>query len=154
MKKLILLMAVLFCGNAFAANEIHVNYTTGRTLYSVVMQDVTFKVWDGDSFETTPAAWTDCDIAMTEHAFVKGFYTGTFPAAAAAGRYIVFTFIGPAAADTDTMVKVDYYNWSGTAETSFANFAEIIKDIFLGGDQTPITMVSGKAKAIVGAVAN
>jgi hypothetical protein len=205
MKKIILLTIALICSSVFAANEIQQRADTGQTdLYCIIMDNFDLEVWDdeNDSFKASPT-WTDCDIALTEHALIKGLYTASFPSSIA-GTYSIYVYkrAGATPANTDTYIagwpmewagsneatgyltysyamtgsgntllikaKTDLLNFTGTGVNAKVNtqvtaFTDVaftalqiagIRDAILGGDKTPITMVSGKAKAITGAVNN
>jgi len=104
------------------SNEIHCRHTTGLTLYAIIEELSTLKIWDGDSFETSPT-WEDCAIPLTEHALVLGNYYVDFPAGIITlGQYAVYIYEQPGAlpVNTDTYTERGWIvYWSGTAEISF-----------------------------------
>lgn len=110
---IILLLAVSAAG--FGDNEISMAHTTGQTCYCVVEQVSDTKVWDGDSFETSPA-WTDADISYSEHALILGKYTATMPASISAGLVNIHSYeqVGASPANTDTYIKGQQFYWTGT----------------------------------------
>lgn len=100
------------------ANEIHVDYASGNTLYAVV-RNVAGDVWcvAGQVFEawgTAGRAADDYDITLSDKG--GGRYVGDFDANVPAGRYSVQTFLqaGANAADGDTLVAGEEIVWSGT----------------------------------------
>lgn len=121
--KLVMIFLVMFLlcvANVFAANEIQIRSTTGQTdLYVIIMDNNDLKIWDGNSFETSPT-WTDCNIPLTEHALILGLYTATFPAAIPAGAYSVYCYKGSPAANTDTYIGGDLYSWDSALEVTLA----------------------------------
>ena len=113
------------------ANEIHVNYTSGNTLYAVV-RNTAGDVWyvAGQVFEvwgTSGRTATDYDISLTDKSGSR--YVGRFDASIPAGRYSVQVFLqaGANPADGDTFIAGEEIVWSGTgivtAEKLLANKA-------------------------------
>ena len=108
------------------ANEIHVDYESGSTLY-FVRHNAAGKVAlsDGSSFEDwgsgSPAHDADdYDVALTENGTAGGHYVGDFDSAGsiAAGRYTIQVFLqlGSLPADSDTLLYSGEILWTGTGE--------------------------------------
>ncbi|MHC4507381.1 MAG: hypothetical protein ACYTAO_00295 [Planctomycetota bacterium] len=104
------------------ANEIHVNYTSGNTLYAVV-RNVAGAVWyvAGQIFEawgTGGRTADDYDISLTDKNGSR--YVGDFDANIPAGRYSVQTFLqaGANPVDADNLVAAYEIMWSGTGEVT------------------------------------
>jgi len=102
------------------ANEIHVDYTSGNTLYAVV-RNSTGEVWYavGQAFEawgTGSRAADDYDISLTDKSGSR--YVGSFDGNIPAGRYSVQAFLQPGAnpADGDNLVGSGEIVWSGVGE--------------------------------------
>ena len=100
------------------ANEIHVNYASGNTLYAVV-RNGSGNVWNitGQTFEawgTGGRTATDYDINLTDKS--GSLYVGNFGTSVPAGRYSVQVFLqaGANPADGDTFVAGEEIVWSGT----------------------------------------
>ena len=113
------------------ANEIHANYSSGNTLYTVI-RNAAGEVWyvAGQTFEswgTGGRTADDYDIILTDKSGSR--YAGNFDANVPAGRYFVQVFLqaGASPADGDTLVSSDEILWSGTgrvtAEKLLANKA-------------------------------
>jgi hypothetical protein len=113
------------------ANEIHINYASGNTLYAVVRNaagDVwyvagqTFEVWGMDGRTAD-----DYDISLTDKSGSR--YIGSFDTNIPAGRYSIQVFLqtGANPADGDTYIASEEIVWSGTgtitAEKLLANKA-------------------------------
>lgn len=101
------------------ANEIHVDYASGNTLYAVV-RNMAGDVWHvaGQTFEawgTAGRTADDYDISLADK--IGSRYVGSFDADIPAGRYSVQKFLqaGANPADTDTLVASEELVWSGTA---------------------------------------
>ena len=104
------------------ANEIHVDYAPGNTLYTVV-RNIAGDVWHvaGQVFETWGTAGRtadDYDMSLTDKSGSR--YVGNFDANIPAGRSSVQTFLqaGPNPADSDTLVAVEQIVWSGTGRVT------------------------------------
>ncbi len=100
------------------ANEMHVDYASGNTLYAVV-RNIAGDVWyiAGHVFEiwgTAGRTADDYDITLTDRGGSR--YVGDFDANIPAGRYSVQTFLqgGANPADSDTFVANEQIVWSGT----------------------------------------
>ncbi len=102
------------------ANEIHVDYSSGNTLYAVV-RDVEGNVWyvSGQAFE----AWgsdghdaDDYDIALSGKDGDR--YVGNFDSNVPAGRYSIQVFLqaGANPADTDDLLTGGQIIWTGSGE--------------------------------------
>jgi hypothetical protein len=113
------------------ANEIHVDYASGNTLYAVV-RNIAGDVWHvgGQTFEawgTAGRTADDYDIGLTDKSGSR--YVGSFDANIPTGRYSVQTFLqaGANPADSDTLVASEEIVWSGagrvTADKILANKA-------------------------------
>jgi len=104
------------------ANEIHVDYTSGSTLYAVV-RNGTGEVWysQGQVFEswgTGGRAANDYDISLTDKGGSR--YVGNFDGNIPAGRYSVQVFLqaGANPADSNNLVGSDEIVWSGAGEVT------------------------------------
>ncbi len=102
------------------ANEIHINYAAGNTLYAII-RDVQGKVWYPasqafESWGTSERDADDYDIVMTDKSGSR--YTGSFDSNVPAGRYSVQIFLqaGANPADTDVIVGGTVVRWSGTGQ--------------------------------------
>ncbi|UCE49953.1 MAG: hypothetical protein JSW47_07310 [Phycisphaerales bacterium] len=102
------------------ANEIHIDYAAGNTLYAVI-RDVQGKVWypANQVFESWGANERDADdydIVMVDKSGSR--YTGSFDSNVPAGRYSVQIFLqaGANPADTDVVVGGTPVRWSGTGQ--------------------------------------
>ncbi|MHC4116006.1 MAG: hypothetical protein ACYSWO_00720 [Planctomycetota bacterium] len=101
------------------ANEIHVDYASGNTLYAVVRSRAG-DVWyvGGQTFEawgTASRTADDYDVALTDKSGSR--YVGSFDANIPAGRYSVQSFLqsGTSPADGDALITSEELVWSGTA---------------------------------------
>jgi hypothetical protein len=99
------------------ANEIHIDYESGNTLYAVV-RDGGGKVWyvAGQVFEdwgTDSHDAADYDIALTDKSGAR--YVGDFDSNIPAGRYTTQVFLqaGANPADTDSLVGAGLLIWTG-----------------------------------------
>ena len=102
--------------------EFRARYTSGNTLYAVLIKGSNGQVYNGSSFENPTAAnWTTYAVTMTEQS-TTGLYYGNFPSSQAAGRYDVLVVLraGGSAATTDALVAQAAIDWTGTAELSLA----------------------------------
>ena len=104
------------------ANEIHIDYTSGNTLYAVVRNSAG-EVWypAGQAFEswgTGGGTADDYDILLIDKSGSR--YVGDFDVNIPAGEYSVQVFlqtgIGPA--DGDSLVGGGEIMWSGTGEVT------------------------------------
>jgi hypothetical protein len=113
------------------ANEIHVDYASGNTLYAVV-RNIAGGVWyiAGQVFEAWGTAGhtaDDYNINLTDKSGSR--YVGNLDANIPASRYSVQTFLqaGANPADSDTLVASEEVVWSGagrvTADKMLANKA-------------------------------
>jgi hypothetical protein len=113
------------------ANEIHVNYASGNTLYAVV-RNTAGNVWNiaGQVFEvwgTSGRTAEDYDISLTDNSGSR--YVGSFDTNIPAGRYSIQVFLqaGANPANGDTFIAGKEIVWSGTgavtAEKLLANKA-------------------------------
>jgi len=100
------------------ANEIHIDYASGNTLYAVI-RDIAGDVWyvAGQIFETWGTAGRTADdynMSLVDKSGSR--YVGDFNANIPAGRYFVQTFVqaGADPADGDTPVASEEIVWSGT----------------------------------------
>jgi hypothetical protein len=99
-------------------NEIHVNYTSGNTLYAVI-RNTTGNVWyvAGQVFEawgTSGRTADDYDIILTDKS--GSWYVGNFDTNIPSGRYWIQAFLqaGANPADSDTFIAGEEIVWSGT----------------------------------------
>jgi hypothetical protein len=102
------------------ANEIHVDYDSGNTLYAVIRNSVG-KVWyvAGQVFEdwgTDGHDADDYDIALTDKDGDR--YVGSFDTNVTAGRYTVQVFLqaGANPADSDSLIGSGQIVWTTNAE--------------------------------------
>ena len=100
------------------ANEIHVNYASGSTLYAVV-RNAAGDVWyvAGQAFEawgTGSRTANDYNISLTDKSGSR--YVGGFDTNIQSGRYSVQVFLqaGANPADSDTFIACVEIVWSGT----------------------------------------
>jgi hypothetical protein len=104
------------------ANEIHIDYTSGNTLYAVVRNGAG-DVWypAGQVFEswgTGGRTADDYDISLTDKSGSR--YVGDFDVNISAGEYSVQVFLqaGADPADGDSLVGGGEIIWSGTGEVT------------------------------------
>ena len=104
------------------ANEIHIDYASGSTLYAVI-RNKTGEVWytGGQVFETWGTSGrtaNDYDISLTDKGGSR--YVGDFDSKIPSGRYWVQTFLqaGANPADTDNFVGANQIIWSGIGMVS------------------------------------
>jgi len=102
------------------ANEIHVDYDSGNTLYAIIRNGVG-KVWyvAGQVFEdwgTDGHNADDYDIALTDKDGDR--YVGSFDTNVPAGRYTVQVFLqaGANPADSDSLIGSGQIFWMANAE--------------------------------------
>ena len=104
------------------ANEIHTNYASGNTLYTVIRNSAgdvwyvggqTFEVWG-----TGDRAADDYDISLIDKSGSR--YVGDFDSNIPAGRYSVQVFLqaGANPADGDTLLGSNEILWSGTGKVT------------------------------------
>ncbi len=103
-------------------NEIHVDYTSGNTLYAVI-RNSSGEVWypGGQVFEawgTGGRAAGDYYISLTDKSGNR--YVGGFDGNIPAGRYSVQVFLqaGANPSDSDNLVGGGEIVWSGTGEVT------------------------------------
>jgi hypothetical protein len=104
------------------SNEIHINYSSGSTLYAVIRNGAG-DVWysSGQVFEswgTGSRTANDYDISLTDRGGSR--YAGDFDGNIPAGRYSVQTFLqaGANPADSDNLVGGDEIVWSGAGKVT------------------------------------
>ena len=104
------------------ANEIHVDYASGNTLYAVV-RNKAGDVWyvAGQVFEAWGTGGRDADdydISLTDKDGCR--YVGSFDSNIPAGRYWlqIFQQAGAAPADGDNLVADEKIVWSGIGEVT------------------------------------
>jgi hypothetical protein len=104
------------------ANEIHADYASGNTLYTVVRnragdvwypQGQVFESWGIDGRDAD-----DYDISLTDKSGSR--YVGDFDSNIPAGRYSIQVFLqaGANPADGDSLRVSDEIVWSGTGEVT------------------------------------
>ena len=100
------------------ANEIHVNYASGNTLYAVI-RNAMGNVWyvSGQVFEawgTSGRTADDYDISLADKSGSR--YIGSFDTNIPGGRYWIQAFLqaGANPADGDTLIVSEEIVWSGT----------------------------------------
>lgn len=104
------------------ANEIHIDYSSGNTLYAVV-RNIAGQVWyaGGQVFETWGTGGRtadDYDISLTDKEGSR--YVGDFDSNIPSGRYSVQAFLqaGANPADSDNLVGRNEIIWSGTGKVT------------------------------------
>lgn len=107
--------------------EIQASYQSGKTLYALIRNSVG-QIWStvAGSFGTyATGSYTDYDVSLTEQGTASAFYTGTFPAAIAAGVYgiVVKQQLGGSPAETDPTVAAGDFHWNGTAAMPLSDLA-------------------------------
>jgi hypothetical protein len=102
------------------ANEIHIDYSSGNTLYTVI-RNKAGEVWycGGQAFETWGTGGRtahDYDISLTDKGGSR--YVGDFDSNIPAGRYSVQSFLqaGAYPVDSDSFVGSIEIVWSGTGK--------------------------------------
>ena len=133
MKKLILILCILFSLTAQGANEINA-FNAGATTCFAVVRNASGQVWyvTGEVFE----AWgggagrtmADYDIALTNK--TGGMFVGTMDTNISAGFYTIVSHqqAGGSPADTDPATWQDYGYWSCTTWTAASITAATIAD--------------------------
>ncbi len=106
------------------SNEIHVDYSSGSTLYGVV-RDGAGQVWHvaGQAFETWGAgghAAADYDVALADTG--GSHYVGSFDENVPPGSYSIQVFhqLGANPANTDPLVSSRQILWTGSGELTAA----------------------------------
>ena len=153
LKKLIVLL--ILCLPAFAANEIHYYNGGGESnIYCRIIRQSDMKIWDGDSFETSPA-WGDTDVSMAENTNVGGLYYVTMPATgdANAGSYDIIVYQGASPSSGDTVLSGFEFNWTGSEEIAlydiWADTDEILTDTAAQDTSTELrTLLTGSDTAV------
>ena len=104
------------------SNEIHINYSSGSTLYAVIRNGVG-QVWyaGGQVFEawgTSGRTANDYDISLTDKGGSR--YVGDFDNNISAGRYSIQVFVqaGTNPADSDNLAGGDETVWSGAGKVT------------------------------------
>ena len=104
------------------SNEIHIDYSSGSTLYAVIRNEAG-EVWyaGGQIFETWGTGGrtaNDYDISLTDKGGSR--YMGNFDSNIPAGRYSIQAFLqaGANPADSDNLVGDDEIVWSGTGKVT------------------------------------
>jgi len=104
------------------SNEIHIDYTSGSTLYAVIRNGAG-EVWyaEGQVFEswgTGSRTANDYDISLTDKGGSR--YVGNFDGNIPAGRYSIQAFLqaGAIPADSDNLVGGDEIVWSGAGKVT------------------------------------
>jgi hypothetical protein len=139
------------------AGELQAQYTTGKTLYAVILSP-SGQAWYTvtPAFENINAAhWTSYAITMTE-ATGTGLYLGTFPTGIVTiGTYSILVYVqaGGSPADTDTLIAAGTVLWSGTAAlTPVATDSS--GDVFIDSSQDlTAPMKASVSTAVMGATA-
>jgi len=116
------------------ANEIHLNYTSGKSMYCQVRNraGLILNVSAEEAEVYSAGNWTDYDIALSD----KGgdYYVGDFPSWAPAGTYQVVFFeqlgASPAATDIRRRETLEI-EWSGSAAVSAASSSSYYDESFL-----------------------
>ena len=106
------------------ANEIHIDYESGKTLYAVRYNSAgQVALSDGSSFENWGANGHDADdydVSLSEIGSGGSHYVGDFDASSniPAGRYGVAIFLqaGANPADSDKIVGSGQIVWTGSGE--------------------------------------
>jgi len=104
------------------SNEIHINYSSGSTLYAVI-RNGTGQVWypGGQVFETWGTGGrtaNDYDISLTDKGGSR--YVGDFDGNIPLGRYSVQVFLqaGANPADSDNLAGGDEIVWTGAGKVT------------------------------------
>lgn len=117
--KHILMLFLVVSAAAFAADEIHIDYESGATVYACRFRsDGDVAVTDGSSFETW-ATVGNYDVTMTENG-TGGHFVGDFDASANIGdgtyKVTVYEQSGGSPADADRAIYVGEIKWKDGAE--------------------------------------
>jgi hypothetical protein len=102
------------------ANEIHIDYQSGSTVYAVI-RDAVGDVWNPSThlFEDWGSAGHTADDYAVSLADRDGNrYTGDFDAAIGSGRYTIQVFlqVSQAPVDTDELIGAGVIVWTGSGE--------------------------------------
>ncbi len=123
MKRLAILIALLFASPLYGANEVVFNYgTTGLTLYFVDF-NASGQAWDTTgtpAYETFTTTRGDYDIALTE-VTGTGLYTGSLPASTGQHYWSIYLQAGGSPSATDDVLigaGAGYYNGSALGDTA------------------------------------
>jgi len=108
------------------ANEIQIQYASGKTLYFVV-RNATGSIWNTNTsaFEAYNSLnYSQYAVTMTEQGS-SGFYAGSFPSAITAGVFSIVSKqqLGGSAAETDVTAGNGDFQWNGTATLPLSNLA-------------------------------
>jgi hypothetical protein len=102
------------------ANEIHIDYSSGNTVYAVI-RNSSAEVWNPteEAFEvwgTNGRNADDYDLPLTDKGGSR--YVGSFDAGVPSGRYTIQAFLqaGDNPADGDTLVGAKTIIWCGSGE--------------------------------------
>lgn len=98
-------------------NEWEIKYQTGRTLYLVIVDNATSKVWNGSTFVTLNTLnWTTYALPMTETPIGLGIYFANQPITPA-GNYtgVAYDRVTATPLTTDTPVGFDTIQWNGSS---------------------------------------
>jgi hypothetical protein len=119
LKYILLIMALLSATACFAADEIHIDYESGATVYAARFDSAgDVGITDGNSFETWSTAG-DYDVTMTENG-TGGHFVGDFDAYANIGdgtyKVTAYEQIGGSPADADRAIYVGTIKWKDGAE--------------------------------------
>lgn len=110
------------------ASEIHISYTTGRTLYFHV-RSRTGTIWNTSgtgAFETyQTSAISSYKISATEQGTASQFYAGSFPTAIPAGTYSIVAKLQMSGSpqESDPTIAMGNQEWNGTATTPLSDLA-------------------------------
>ena len=108
------------------ANEIHIDYESGKTLYAVRCNSAgQVALSDGSPFENWGASGHDADdydVSLSEVGSGGCHYVGAFDASSniPAGRYCIVVFLqgGAGPADGDKMIGSGEIVWTGAGEVT------------------------------------
>ena len=124
------------------ANEVHIDYTSGETLYGVVFDSAgqvnvnggnTFEDWGSNSHDSD-----DYDFSISEVGSGGTHYTGDFPVGITkVGRFTIVVFIqsGANPADGDEILGSGELIWNGSTE----------ERIIVGGLNKAVKLLTNKA---------
>ncbi|BDI29387.1 hypothetical protein CCAX7_14380 [Capsulimonas corticalis] len=118
LKSLFLLAILLFApAYAHAAGEIKTTDPSGKTVYSVILNQAGL-AWNGSTFATVANAnWSTYPVLLSEQG-TTGIYVGSFPGAITTpGRYseLIYERAGGSAAVGDTLIAQGTLDWDGAA---------------------------------------